>query len=77
MTGQSEVETIRGAIPTSDLGVTLMHEHVFVLSPEIMANHPEGWGDEQARDEGDAGGGQPLAPAQKAADHCRGWCARL
>ena len=51
MTGQSEVETIRGAIPTSDLGVTLMHEHVFVLSPEIMANHPEGWGDEKDRED--------------------------
>jgi phosphotriesterase-related protein len=51
MTGQSEVETVRGAIPTSDLGVTLMHEHVFVLSPEIMANHPEGWGDEKARED--------------------------
>jgi len=43
------VETVRGPISTSDLGVTLMHEHVFVLSPEIMANYPEGWGDEQAR----------------------------
>lgn len=51
MTGQSEVETVRGAIPTSDLGVTLMHEHVFVLSPEIMANHPEGWGDEKDRED--------------------------
>ena len=43
------VETVQGPISTSDLGVTLMHEHVFVLSPEIMANYPEGWGDEQAR----------------------------
>jgi len=51
MTGQSEMETVRGAIPTSDLGVTLMHEHVFVLSPEIMANHPEGWGDEKDRED--------------------------
>jgi phosphotriesterase-related protein len=51
MSGQSEVETVRGAIPTSDLGVTLMHEHVFVLSPEIMANHPEGWGDEKDRED--------------------------
>ncbi len=30
-----------------------MHEHVFVLSPEIMENYPEVWGDE-ARREADA-----------------------
>ena len=41
----------RRDIPTGDLGVTLMHEHVFVLSPEIMANYPEGWGDEDAREQ--------------------------
>lgn len=45
-----EVATVRGPIATGALGVTLMHEHVFVLSPEIMANYPEGWGDEQARE---------------------------
>ena len=45
------VDTVRGPIPTSGLGVTLMHEHVFVLSPEIMANYPEGWGDESAREQ--------------------------
>jgi phosphotriesterase-related protein len=27
-----------------------MHEHVFVLSPEIMANYPEAWGDEGERE---------------------------
>ena len=43
------VETVRGPITTTALGVTLMHEHVFVLSPEIMANYPEGWGDEDVR----------------------------
>jgi phosphotriesterase-related protein len=46
-----EVQTVRGGIATADLGVTLMHEHVFVLSPEIMANYPEGWGDEQVRED--------------------------
>ena len=51
MTQGAEVETVRGRIAAGDLGVTLMHEHVFVLSPEIMANHPEGWGDEQARED--------------------------
>ena len=51
MTQPSEVQTVRGRIGTGDLGVTLMHEHVFVLSPEIMVNYPEGWGDEQARED--------------------------
>ncbi|MCE9514939.1 MAG: phosphotriesterase-related protein [Mycobacterium sp.] len=46
-----EVDTVRGSIPTADMGVTLMHEHVFVLSPEIMDNYPEAWGDEQDREE--------------------------
>lgn len=45
------VHTVRGPIPTTDLGVTLMHEHVFVLSPEIVANYPEGWGEEQVREQ--------------------------
>jgi phosphotriesterase-related protein len=43
------VETARGAIDTDDLGRVLMHEHVFVLSPEIMQNYPEEWGDEDVR----------------------------
>ncbi|GAA2899579.1 phosphotriesterase-related protein [Nonomuraea rubra] len=37
-------ETVRG--PVADLGATLMHEHVFGLSPEILWNWPdipEGW----------------------------------
>lgn len=44
------VQTVRGPVSAGALGVTLMHEHVFVLSPEIMANYPEGWGDEEARE---------------------------
>jgi phosphotriesterase-related protein len=31
----SEVNTVRGAVDGSRLGRTLMHEHIFVLSPEI------------------------------------------
>jgi phosphotriesterase-related protein len=50
MTQMSQVNTVRGAIDTADLGVTLMHEHVFVLSPEILANYPEVWGDEATRE---------------------------
>lgn len=44
------LNTARGAIDTTDLGVTLMHEHVFVLSPEITDNYPEIWGDEAKRE---------------------------
>lgn len=46
----TSVPTARGVdIATSDLGVTMMHEHIFVLSPEINQNYPETWGDEETR----------------------------
>jgi len=44
------VETVRGPVDSGSLGATLMHEHVFVLSSEIMQNYPEDWGDEERRD---------------------------
>ncbi len=43
------VSTVKGRIDTSQLGPTLMHEHIFVLSTEIAQNFPAPWGDEQAR----------------------------
>src|SRR6266446_1962636 len=43
------VNTVRGPIAPEELGVTLMHEHIFVLSTEIMQNYPESWGDEKKR----------------------------
>ncbi|HMD50122.1 MAG TPA: hypothetical protein VKG79_13530 [Bryobacteraceae bacterium] len=43
------VETVRGTVDARALGVTLMHEHIFVLSPEIIQNYPEVWGDEDQR----------------------------
>ena len=43
------VNTVSGPIDASQLGVTLMHEHVFVLSTEITENFPEVWGDEEKR----------------------------
>ena len=45
----AEINTAKGTIDTSQLGVTLMHEHIFVLSPEINQNYPESWGDEESR----------------------------
>ena len=50
MTEPSQIDTVRGPVAPAALGVVLMHEHVFVLSPEIIANYPEGWGDEAARE---------------------------
>lgn len=43
------IQTVQGPVDTDDLGVTLMHEHVFVLTPEVQANYPEEWGDEDVR----------------------------
>jgi phosphotriesterase-related protein len=45
----TKIESVRGAIETSQLGVTLMHEHIFVLSTEFNQNYPESWGDEEHR----------------------------
>ncbi len=45
----AKIETARGAIDASQLGATLMHEHVFVLDFEIFHNYPEEWGDEEQR----------------------------
>ena len=40
------VDTVRGPVETADLGTTLMHEHVFVLTPDMLANYPAGWDEE-------------------------------
>src|SRR3954465_3939917 len=45
--GMTEVQTARGPVDTSNLGRTLMHEHIFVLTPDVQQNHDE-W-DEQAQ----------------------------
>ena len=45
-----QLNTVRGEIDTADLGVTLMHEHVFMLNPEIADNYPDAWGDEATRE---------------------------
>jgi phosphotriesterase-related protein len=43
------IQTVRGPVEASHLGPTLMHEHIFVLSAEILQNYPETWGDEERR----------------------------
>jgi phosphotriesterase-related protein len=44
-----QVETARGPVDTADLGVTLMHEHVFVLTADVQQNYPGEWGSEDDR----------------------------
>lgn len=34
------VSTVRGEVGTADLGRTYMHEHVFVLAPDIQQAQP-------------------------------------
>jgi phosphotriesterase-related protein len=41
-----QVETVRGPIDSSQLGATLMHEHVFILNREILDNYPAYWDEE-------------------------------
>ena len=45
----SQVQTVRGPVDADALGQTLMHEHVFVLDPEVQANYPTEWGSEDDR----------------------------
>ncbi len=45
----STVQTVRGPVDSADLGRTYMHEHVFVMDPQIQANYPEEWGSEDDR----------------------------
>jgi phosphotriesterase-related protein len=49
VSGVAQVQTVLGPVDSSDLGRTYMHEHVFVLTPDVQINHPEAWGDEEAR----------------------------
>jgi len=44
-----QVKGVRGPIATDRLGVTLMHEHIFVLDTEFSMNFPEEWGNEEQR----------------------------
>ncbi len=45
----AQVNTVRGPVEASKLGSTLMHEHVFVLSPEIEKTSAE-WDEQSAQD---------------------------
>jgi phosphotriesterase-related protein len=43
------VDTVRGPVELDRLGTTLMHEHVFVLTPDVMQNYGDRWWDEHER----------------------------
>ncbi len=49
MTDVGMVQTARGPIHASDLGRTLMHEHVFIADMDVRHNYPSTWGDDEAR----------------------------
>jgi phosphotriesterase-related protein len=40
----STVPTVRGSVEIAELGTTLMHEHIFVMAPEALANYGAVWG---------------------------------
>jgi phosphotriesterase-related protein len=44
-----QVQTVRGPVDTAELGPTLMHEHVFVLTADVQQNYPDEWGNEDDR----------------------------
>ena len=37
------VPTVTGEVRSDALGMTLMHEHIFILAPELEQNYPESW----------------------------------
>jgi phosphotriesterase-related protein len=45
----STVHTVRGPVDVDDLGRTYMHEHIFVLTPDVQQNYPAEWGSEEDR----------------------------
>jgi phosphotriesterase-related protein len=39
------VETVRGPVRADQLGPALLHEHIFIVSPEGVINHNHTWGE--------------------------------
>jgi phosphotriesterase-related protein len=44
--GMVAVETALGPVDSQELGRTYMHEHVFVLTPDVQQNYPDEWDEE-------------------------------
>jgi phosphotriesterase-related protein len=45
----TRIQSVCGPIDTADLGPTLMHEHIFVLTADVQQNYPSEWGSEDDR----------------------------
>lgn len=43
----AKVLTVTGPVDSADLGTTLMHEHIFVLDPDVTRNWPGQWDEEE------------------------------
>ncbi|MEV4249839.1 hypothetical protein AB0J63_41305 [Streptosporangium canum] len=43
----TDVETVRGRVRVDELKTVLMHEHVFVTTPEIQLNYPHLWQEDE------------------------------
>ena len=43
------IPTVRGPLDTGALGTTLMHEHIFIYTAEILDNYGAAWWDEEER----------------------------
>ena len=41
------VPTVTGEVRSDALGMTLMHEHIFILAPELEQNYPEDWREQE------------------------------
>ena len=50
-TGPVTVPTVTGQIRSDELGMTLMHEHIFILAPELEQNYPGDWREEERLDD--------------------------
>ncbi|NGN62961.1 phosphotriesterase [Streptomyces sp. A7024] len=43
------IPTVLGEVGSGDLGRTYMHEHIFIATADVQANHPTDWGDDDTR----------------------------
>jgi len=41
------VPTVTGEVRSDELGMTLMHEHIFILAPELEQNYPGPWQEQE------------------------------
>lgn len=64
--GFVSVETVRGPVDVTELGTTLMHEHVVVLTPEALQNYGHVWGERYWDEE--AGVADAIAKLRAVAD---------